>query len=96
MTKVFEDYISGKLSHGCEQDQVQLKAVAEAPGREVKQQGQKKTNVKKLISVGKTYTDMTRCAAAPSMRGVFSAPIQKISPYPFTSRKAFAKLYPAY
>ena len=44
-----------KLSRDYEQEQEQLKAVVETLGREVKQQEQKKTNVRKFISVGKKH-----------------------------------------
>ena len=65
--KLSEDNISGKLSderfiklsRDYEQEQEQLKAVAKTLGREVKQQEQKKTNVRKFISVVRKYTDMT-------------------------------------
>ena len=40
-----------------------MKAVVETLGREVKQQEQKKTNVRKFISVVKKYTDMTQLDA---------------------------------
>ncbi len=52
-----ESNISGKLSRDNEQEQEQeqLKAVVETLGREVKQQEQKKTNVRKFISVGKKH-----------------------------------------
>ncbi|NCE64932.1 DUF4368 domain-containing protein [Pseudoflavonifractor sp. 524-17] len=46
-----------------EQEQEQLKAVVETLGREVKQQEQKKTIVRKFISVVKKYTDMTQLDA---------------------------------
>ena len=46
-----------------EQEQEQLKALVETLGREVKQQEQKKTNVRKFISVVKKYTDMTQLDA---------------------------------
>ena len=66
--RIYEDNISGKLSddrfiklsRDYEQEQEQLKAVVETLGREVKQQEQKKTNVRKFISVVKKYTDMTQ------------------------------------
>ncbi|NBI66831.1 DUF4368 domain-containing protein, partial [Pseudoflavonifractor sp. 60] len=69
--KLYEDNISGKLSddrfiklsRDYEQEQEQLKAVVETLGREVKQQEQKKTNVRKFISVVKKYTDMTQLDA---------------------------------
>ena len=69
--KLSEDNISGKLSderfiklsRDYEQEQEQLKAVVETMGREVKQQEQKKTNVRKFISVVKKYTDMTQLDA---------------------------------
>ncbi|RKJ41884.1 recombinase, partial [bacterium 1XD42-8] len=62
--RIYEDNISGKLSderfiklsRDYEQEQAQLKAVVETLGREVKQQEQKKTNVRKFISVVKKYT----------------------------------------
>ena len=68
--KLSEDNISGKLSderfiklaRDCEQEQEQLKAVVE-PVREVKQQEQKKTNVRKFISVAKKYADMAQLDA---------------------------------
>ncbi|MDE6936541.1 MAG: hypothetical protein K2P26_13105 [Oscillospiraceae bacterium] len=50
-----ESNISGKLSRDNEQEQEQLKAVVETLGREVKQQEQKKTDVRKFISVGKKH-----------------------------------------
>ena len=40
-----------------------MKAVVETLGREVKQQEQKKTNVRKFISVVRMYTDMTQLDA---------------------------------
>ncbi len=52
-----------KLSRDYEQEQAQLKTVVETLGREVKQQEQKKTNVRKFISVVKKYTDMTQLDA---------------------------------
>ena len=52
-----------KLPRDYEQEQEQLKAVMETLGREVKQQEQKKTNVRKFISVVKKYTDMTQLDA---------------------------------
>ena len=69
--RIYEDNISGKLSddrfiklsRDYEQEQEQLKAVVETLGREVKQQEQKKTNVRKFISVVKKYTDMTQLDA---------------------------------
>ena len=69
--KLYEDNISGKLSderfiklsRDYEQEQAQLKTVVETLGREVKQQEQKKTNVRKFISVVKKYTDMTQLDA---------------------------------
>lgn len=69
--RIYEDNISGKLSderfiklsRDYEQEQAQLKAVVETLGREVKQQEQKKTNVRKFISVVKKYTDMTQLDA---------------------------------
>ena len=62
--RIYEDNISGKLSddrfiklsRDYEQEQEQLKAVAENLGREVKQQEQKKTNIRKSISVVKKWT----------------------------------------
>ena len=69
--RIYEDNISGKLSderfiklsRDYEQEQAQLKTVVETLGREVKQQEQKKTNVRKFISVVKKYTDMTQLDA---------------------------------
>ncbi|WP_299448730.1 recombinase family protein [uncultured Phascolarctobacterium sp.] len=67
--RIYEDNISGKLSDdrfiklSRDYEQEQLKAVVEALGREVKQQEQKKTNVRKFISVVKKYTDMTQLDA---------------------------------
>lgn len=69
--RIYEDNISGKLSddrfiklsRDYEQEQEQLKAVVETLGREVKQQEQKKTNIRKFISVVKKYTDMTQLDA---------------------------------
>ena len=69
--RIYEDNISGKLSddrfiklsRDYEQEQEQLKAIVETLGREVKQQEQKKTNVRKFISVVKKYTDMTQLDA---------------------------------
>ena len=69
--RIYEDNISGKLSderfiklsRDYEQEQEQLKAVVETLEREVKQQEQKKTNVRKFISVVKKYTDMTQLDA---------------------------------
>ena len=66
--RIYEDNISGKLSddrfiklsRDYEQEQEQLKAVVETLGREVKQQEQKKTNVRKFISVVRKHTDMTQ------------------------------------
>ena len=62
--RIYGDNISGKLSddrfiklsRNNEQEQEQLKAVAENLGREVKQQEQKKTNIRKSISVVKKWT----------------------------------------
>ena len=69
--RIYEDNISGKLSddrfiklsRDYEQEQAQLKTIVETLGREVKQQEQKKTNVRKFISVVKKYTDMTQLDA---------------------------------
>ena len=69
--RLYEDNISGKLSderfiklfRDYEQEQEQLKAVVETLGREVKQQEQKKTNVRKFISVVKKYTDIIQLDA---------------------------------
>ena len=62
--RIYGDNISGKLpdnrfiklSRNNEQEQEQLKAVVETLGREVKQQEQKKTNIRKSISVVKKWT----------------------------------------
>ncbi len=59
--RIYEDNISGKLSRGYEQEQ--LKAIVETLEREVKQQEQKKANVRKFISAVNKYTDMTQLDA---------------------------------
>ena len=69
--RIYEDNITGKLSddrfiklsRDYEQEQAQLKVVVETLGQKVKQQEQKKTNVRKFISVVKKYTDMTQLDA---------------------------------
>ena len=73
--RLTEDNISGKLSderfiklsRDYEQEQAQLKTIVETLGREVKQQEQKKTNVRKFISAVKKYTDMTQLDATPTL-----------------------------
>ncbi|MCI9214765.1 MAG: DUF4368 domain-containing protein [Oscillospiraceae bacterium] len=49
-----------KLSRDYEQEQEQLKTVVEVIGRKVNQQEQKKTHVRKFMSMVKKHTDMTQ------------------------------------
>lgn len=66
ISHLYEDNVSGKLtderfiklSHGYEQEQRNLKSMAEVLRQDLKQQEQQQTDVKSFISVVKKYTDM--------------------------------------
>ena len=66
ISRLYEDNVTGKLtderfikmSHDFEQEQGNLKSMAEVLRKELKQQEQQKTNVRAFIKVVKKYTDM--------------------------------------